>query len=151
MLLFIEKLAKYTYTKEWKKRTKVKCGWRSWNKFLYGTARSMKKCGTRDYILIFFIQFSIFWEHQHQIWEEKKSEALEKKYRKMKKAANCHTFIDFCLSRALWHSQLILYLRSTHILSRSFFLSRFPSNPFHHTHIFFTLLFLLLLYLQNKF
>jgi len=54
-----------------------------------------KKCGTRDYILIFFIQFSIFWEHQHQIWEEKKSEALEKIQKNEKKNSKLPHFYRF--------------------------------------------------------
>ena len=107
------------------------------NKIFIWNGTQHEKSVALEIIFWFFLSNSaFFWEHQHQIWE-KKSKAL-KKYRK---AANCHTFIDFCLSRALWHSQLILYLRSTHIPFTFFFsFFAFPSIPsIIYTHFYSTI------------
>lgn len=108
MLLFIEKLAKYTFTKEWKSARKWSVDGEVETNFYMERHAAWKKCGTRDYILNLFLSNSAFFENTNIKYEkEKKIWSIREK-----KAANCYTFIDFCLSRSPWHSQLILYLRS---------------------------------------
>lgn len=112
-----------------------------WKQIFMEWHAAWKKCGTRDYISIFFCQIQhFFWRtptlNMSKKRNKKISEALEKK---MKKSSKLPHFYRFFLVSGVPYS--CYYLRSTHnthnILSRIFFSPLIPIQSLpSYTHFF---------------
>lgn len=137
MLLFIEKLAKYTYTKEWKSARKWSVDGEVETNFYMERHAAWKKCGTRDYIL------NIFYPIQHFLRTptsnmRKKIWSIRKKYKNSKLP---HFYRFLLVSGSMAFPTHSLFTLQTHIPLHSFFFlfSLFLQSLPSYTHFYYTI------------